>query len=133
MVRRNHAHNIRSACRRGPVYLGLSEKALEQHRILPVKDDHPDVRYLVGVGYPWLDTEVKIVNPDTLRLCDEDEVGEIWVSGSVVTAGYWDKKGETEQTFSAHINNDTSRSYLRTGDLGFIYKGELYISAGLKI
>ena len=117
---------------RGPVYLGLSGKALEQHQILPVKEDDPDARYLVGVGYPWLDTEVKIVNPDTLQLCTENEVGEIWVSGSVVTAGYWNKKEETEKIFSANINKDTSRNYLRTGDLGFFHKGELYISGRLK-
>jgi acyl-CoA synthetase (AMP-forming)/AMP-acid ligase II len=117
---------------RGPVYLGLSEKALEQHLVVPVKDDDPDVRYLVGVGYPWLDTEVQIVNPDTMLLCADNEVGEIWVSGSVVTAGYWNKKEETQKTFSAHINKDTSRNYLRTGDLGFFNKGELYISGRLK-
>jgi acyl-CoA synthetase (AMP-forming)/AMP-acid ligase II len=117
---------------RGPVYVVLSGKALEHNRIVPVKDNDPDAKYLVGVGYPWLDTKVKIVNPDTLQLCIENEVGEIWVSGSVVTAGYWDKKDQTEKTFSAHINDDTSVSYLRTGDLGFFHKGELYISGRLK-
>jgi acyl-CoA synthetase (AMP-forming)/AMP-acid ligase II/acyl carrier protein len=117
---------------RGPIYLGLSGNSLELNRIVPVKDDDLDTRYLVGVGYPWLDTEVKIVNPDTLMLCNDDEVGEIWVSGSVVTAGYWNNKDVTRKTFSAHINNDNSRTYLRTGDLGFFYKGELYISGRLK-
>ena len=117
---------------RGPVYLGISGNALEQNRVIPVPDSEPDVRYLVGIGYPWLDTKVKIVNPETLLLCQDHEVGEIWVSGSVVTAGYWNKKEETEKTFSAHINDDVSISYLRTGDLGFFHEGELYISGRLK-
>jgi acyl-CoA synthetase (AMP-forming)/AMP-acid ligase II len=117
---------------RGPVYLGLSGSTMEQNRIVPVPDDDPDVRYLVGVGYPWLDTEVKIVNPDTSALCREDEIGEIWVSGSVVTAGYWNKTEETEKTFFAQIQNGTSHNYLRTGDLGFFQQSELYISGRLK-
>jgi len=117
---------------RGPVYLGISGNAMEQNRIIPVSDSEPDVRYLVGVGYPWLDTNVRIVNPETLLLCQDDEVGEIWVSGSVVTAGYWNKTEETEKTFSAHIKDDPACNYLRTGDLGFFHQGELYISGRLK-
>jgi acyl-CoA synthetase (AMP-forming)/AMP-acid ligase II len=120
------------AAGRGAVYLSLSGNALEQNRIVPVSDQAQDARYLVGVGYPWLDTTVKIVNPDTFLLCRDDEVGEIWVSGSVVTAGYWNKPEETGKTFSARIKNDTEGSYLRTGDLGFFQQGELYISGRLK-
>jgi len=117
---------------RGPVYLGISAGDLEQNIITPVPGHHPDVRFLVGVGYPWLDTMVKLVNPETLHLCREDEVGEIWVSGSIVTAGYWDKPEETERTFSAHIKDDPSGNYLRTGDLGFFHQGELFVSGRLK-
>ncbi len=121
-----------SAIGRGPIYLGVSGNALEQNRIVPVSDKNPDVKYLTGVGYPWIDTAIRIVNPETFLLCRQDEVGEIWVSGSIVTAGYWNKKEETEKTFSARIKDDPSVSYLRTGDLGFFHEGELYISGRLK-
>lgn len=117
---------------RGPEYLCLSGDALEQNRIQKATDSDADARYLVGVGYPWLDTAVKIVNPDTFYPCGSEEVGEIWVSGSIVTTGYWDKEEETVKTFQAQIMGDSSVSYLRTGDLGFFNEGELYITGRLK-
>ena len=117
---------------RGPVYLSVSGNALEQNRVFPVSVKEPDARYLVGVGFPWIDTSVEIVNPDTMLPCSDDEVGEIWVSGSIVTAGYWKKIKETEETFSAQIKNGSEVKYLRTGDLGFFHKGELYITGRLK-
>ncbi|MBK9358134.1 MAG: AMP-binding protein [Bacteroidales bacterium] len=117
---------------RGPVYLCISANALEQNKVQKASENDQDARYLVGVGYPWLDTEVKIVNPETLILCNDDEVGEIWVSGSIVTAGYWNKVTETKESFAATIGGDLSVKYLRTGDLGFFDQGELYITGRLK-
>jgi acyl-CoA synthetase (AMP-forming)/AMP-acid ligase II len=117
---------------RGPVYLCISGDALEQNRIQKATDQDPDARYLVGVGFPWLDTDVKIVNPDTFSLCKADEVGEIWVSGSIVTAGYWNKETETVESYAANIDGDLSKKYFRTGDLGFFDQGELYITGRLK-
>ncbi len=117
---------------RGPVYLCISGDLLEQNRIKKVTENDSDARYLVGVGYPWLDTEVKIVNPETLSLCKDDEVGEIWVSGSIVTAGYWNKEAETRESYEASIDGDLSIKYFRTGDLGFFDQGELYITGRLK-
>ena len=117
---------------RGAIYLGLSGPALEQDKILPIPGQDPDARFLVGVGYPWIDTTVRIVHPDTGKPCREDEVGEIWVSGSIVTVGYWNKPEETEKTFRAYIQDDPSVRFLRTGDLGFVHQGELYISGRLK-
>lgn len=117
---------------RGPEYLCISGNLLEQNRILKVKEDAADARFLVGVGFNWLDTDVKIVNPDTLALCNNDEVGEIWVSGSIVTAGYWNNEVVTEATFKARIKGGTTKEYLRTGDLGFFDHDELYITGRLK-
>lgn len=117
---------------RGPVYLGICGSDLEEHKITPKHEGETDLRYLVGVGYTWIDTNVKIVNPDTQMLCNKDEVGEIWVSGSIVTAGYWNKPEETEHSFAATILDDPGIRYFRTGDLGFFHQGELYISGRLK-
>ncbi|KAF0199412.1 MAG: acyl-CoA synthetase [Bacteroidetes bacterium] len=117
---------------RGPVYLCVSADALAMNRIKKAAETDHDARFLVGVGHPWLDTEVKIVNPETLDLCNDDEVGEIWVSGSIVTAGYWNKEAETRESFAATIGGDLSVKYLRTGDLGFFDQGELYITGRLK-
>jgi acyl-CoA synthetase (AMP-forming)/AMP-acid ligase II len=121
---------------RGPVYLNVSASALEMNKIVPVIENEHDSRFLAGVGYNWIDTDVKIVNPDTLELTKQDEVGEIWISGSIVTAGYWNKEEVTLNTFHARIKdnsgNEGHRNYLRTGDLGFFHNGELYITGRLK-
>ncbi|NTV84959.1 MAG: AMP-binding protein, partial [Bacteroidales bacterium] len=117
---------------RGPVYLGISASDLELNKITTVPGHDPDCRYLTGVGYPWIDTDVKIVDPETQNLCRENEVGEIWVSGSIVTAGYWNKPEVNEHTYAALINGHSDQKYFRTGDLGFFHQGELYISGRLK-
>ena len=117
---------------RGPVSICVSGNALEQHRVEAVADDAPDARYLVGVGRPWIDTKVHIVNPDGLTLCPDDEVGEVWVNGSIVTAGYWNNPELTESTYHAQLKTKPGVNYLRTGDLGFLHQGELYITGRLK-
>lgn len=116
---------------RGPIYLGVSGSKLELNRVAKIQPDDPDARFLVGVGKPWIDTLVKIVNPDTLEISKTDEVGEIWVSGSIVTAGYWNNKVITEQTYAARLSGDEN-VYLRTGDLGFFHEDELFITGRLK-
>jgi acyl-CoA synthetase (AMP-forming)/AMP-acid ligase II len=115
-----------------PVYLGVSAAALERHRVKIADDGGEGVKYLVGVGHPWMDTSVRIVDPVDLTECGPDVVGEIWVSGSSVTKGYFNKLQETRESYSARLANDQGPFYLRTGDLGFFHKGELFISGRLK-
>lgn len=117
---------------RGPVYLGISAGQFEKDKVVTVKNDDPDVKFLVGVGYPWIDTRILIVDPNTHKRCPSDRIGEIWVEGSIVTAGYWQKPEESGLIFSAEINGEPGVKYLRTGDLGFIHENELYISGRLK-
>ncbi len=62
----------------------------------------------------------------------EDEIGEIWVSGSIVAQGYWNKPKDTEETFQAFTRDTGEGPFLRTGDLGFFYQGELYVTGRLK-
>lgn len=116
---------------RGPVYLNISASDLEKNNIIVQKDGIPGSRYMVGVGYPWIDTIVKIVDPDKLEELPENKVGEIWVSGSIVTQGYWKNKKVTDETFHADLKGG-DRQYMRTGDLGFFNNGELYITGRLK-
>ncbi len=91
-------------------------------------DEESEGRWLVGCGVP-LDQQVRIVNPDTRHPCPDLEVGEVWVSGSSVAQGYWGNPEATRETFQATIVDDpNSTVYLRTGDLGFLNEGELYIT-----
>ncbi|HEU4768750.1 MAG TPA: condensation domain-containing protein, partial [Pyrinomonadaceae bacterium] len=70
------------------------------------------------------------MNPESMEVCEPDEVGEVWVSGPGVAAGYWNRPDETETTFNARLQN--RGRFLRTGDLGFVRDGELFITGRLK-
>ncbi|MCB5294959.1 MAG: AMP-binding protein [Candidatus Cloacimonetes bacterium] len=117
---------------RGPLSLCLSASALEQNQVVAAHPEDADARYLVGIGHPWIDTEVQIVHPETTLPCEDDEVGEIWVHGSIVTRGYWKKPELNAEMFEAQIKNQPGKNWLRTGDLGFIHQGEVYITGRLK-
>lgn len=75
--------------------------------------------------------DVRIARPGTDEVCTEGEVGEVFVSGPSVGRGYWNRKEESEITFHARIPG-LNRDYLRTGDLGLIWRDELYIVGRLK-
>jgi acyl-CoA synthetase (AMP-forming)/AMP-acid ligase II/acyl carrier protein len=117
---------------RGPVYLCVSGNALEKNKVEQVAAEQPDARYLTGVGFPWLDTRVRIINPETLVQCNNEEVGEVWVTGSSVTYGYWNNPDITKAVFQSELNDEPQINWLRTGDLGFFNNGELYITGRLK-
>jgi fatty acid CoA ligase FadD21 len=79
---------------------------------------------------------VQIVDVETSRQCPHDVVGEIWVHGDNVAAGYWSRPPEEQQCFGATLVNPSpgmpDRPWLRTGDLGFISNGELFIVGRIK-
>jgi acyl-CoA synthetase (AMP-forming)/AMP-acid ligase II len=88
-------------------------------------------RPIAGVGRPGLATGVTIVDPDRRQPCGDGEVGEIWVSGPAVAQGYWNRPDETGETFRAELGSGQG-PFLRTGDLGFVAAGELYVTGRLK-
>jgi acyl-CoA synthetase (AMP-forming)/AMP-acid ligase II len=106
--------------------------ALEQNRVVEVSDQKHNVRTLVGCGRAILDTSIVIVNSETLRACPPDGVGEIWVSGPSMTAGYWNKPEESERICRAFLSDTGEGPFLRTGDLGFLRDGELFVTGRLK-
>ena len=75
---------------------------------------------------------MRIVAPGTLRPCATGQIGEIWIAGEHVTQGYWHRPEATEATFGATCDGEPERRYLRTGDLGGICGGELYVVGRLK-
>ncbi|HXC43858.1 MAG TPA: amino acid adenylation domain-containing protein, partial [Candidatus Dormibacteraeota bacterium] len=89
-------------------------------------------KLLVACGRPSVEQAVRIVSPDSLRPCSSEEVGEIWVQGLSVAQGYWRKAAETEETFHARIPETNEGPFLRTGDLGFLKDGHLFITGRLK-
>ncbi|MEU8899316.1 fatty acyl-AMP ligase [Nocardia sp. NPDC048505] len=73
-----------------------------------------------------------IVDPVTLRRADPGRVGELWLHGPSVTTGYWNKAEESAHTFAAEIAGENGTTYLRTGDLGFLVEGNLFLCGRLK-
>jgi acyl-CoA synthetase (AMP-forming)/AMP-acid ligase II len=86
----------------------------------------------VGSGQTGTPQRVVVVSPEILIECAPDEVGEIWVSSKSVALGYWNRPDETAHTFGAHLSDTGEGPFLRTGDLGFINDGELFITGRLK-
>ncbi len=114
-----------------PVIRSFDAQSLENHQVVDALPDEEGARALVGCGGTLLDQEILIVNPDTMTRCAPDEVGEVWVAGPSVAQGYWKRPDDTEHTFRAHLSDGTG-PYLRTGDLGFMQAGELFITGRLK-
>jgi long-chain fatty acid adenylyltransferase FadD28 len=90
---------------------------------------------LVSYGAPFSPV-VRIVDRETRTECPAGTIGEIWVYGDNVTVGYWRKPQETERTFNAKLVAPSPGTpegpWLRTGDLGFISEGELFIMGRIK-
>lgn len=84
---------------------------------------------LVGSGRVLPGFDVRIVHPATSSLCAPDEVGEIWVAGPSVGQGYWNQPEATLERFAGTVNGSgTGQKFLRTGDLGFLKDGELFVT-----
>ncbi|MEM7353374.1 MAG: condensation domain-containing protein, partial [Acidobacteriota bacterium] len=117
-------------------------EALDRHRVetgpTSVGDESSDgasatERRLVSSGRAWPGHEIAIVDPETLELAAPDAVGEIWVTGPSIAQGYWRRQEQTARDFHGSIAGEAAGTvYLRTGDLGFLDCGELYVTGRIK-
>ncbi len=126
-----------------PIVQKLKRFALEQNRVVTARNEE-DVFTIVGCGQNLPDQQIVIVDPESFKECRSNEIGEIWVSGPSVADGYWNRPLETKQTFQAYLADDSDDDnnvgkvrqslgpFLRTGDLGFLQNGELFITGRLK-
>jgi acyl-CoA synthetase (AMP-forming)/AMP-acid ligase II len=115
-----------------PVFIHLEIAALEKHRVVEKSAPRSGTRTYVSCGRPMGDTRVEIVNPETRTRCVPNAIGEIWVFDPSIARGYWKRPEETRDTFQAYLADVGEGFFLRTGDLGFIKDGELYITGRLK-
>lgn len=111
-------------------YLEVSSLALQKNEIK--LDDHPENNIkLISAGVMF--QNIKVVNPQTFESCADKVIGEIWISSDSVCAGYWNKPEASKDSFQCSIKGDANGlRYYRSGDLGFIYKNQLYIVGRLK-
>ncbi len=122
--------------RQGPVVRRFVRNGLEQGRATDA-DDAGSGTLLVSSGRADHGQDVRIVDPETSAERADGTVGEVWVSGPSVAAGYWRRPALSEETFCARVagpdgDRGDERGYLRTGDAGFLLDGELFISGRLK-
>ncbi len=116
-----------------PRALWLSATALADRRVVAADPADPDATSVVSCGPADGLTEVTIVDPGTRTRRPDETIGEIWLSGTCTARGYWQRPAETAETFEATIaGGDPELRYLRTGDLGFIQAGELFVAGRLK-
>jgi 8-amino-7-oxononanoate synthase/acyl carrier protein len=88
-------------------------------------------RELVGSGGILPGEQVLIVDPESNEVLGPDAIGEIWVSSPSVGQGYWQREEQTIETFHAHTSEGDG-PFLRTGDLGFMCEGQLFVAGRLK-
>jgi acyl-CoA synthetase (AMP-forming)/AMP-acid ligase II/acyl carrier protein len=115
-----------------PTVKRFKSAALTQNQALLATESDRDHRELVSCGRAWLDTKVKIVDPESCIPCRNDEVGEIWLAGASVAQGYWQKIEASRRDFQAYLADRGESQFLRTGDLGFLHDGELFITGRIK-
>jgi len=107
------------------------DTGLTENRVEPVQNDAPHARRLVACGSPVGDLRVVIVDPHSRAEGAPGRVGELWVAGASVGQGYWHKPGQTRRSFDARLSDTGGGPFLRTGDLGFMREGQLYVTGRL--
>ncbi len=113
-----------------PVVQHFRLDALTRGQVVGALDPTQSVA-LVGCGSRSIETQVRIVDPQTGQVCPPDVVGEVWVSSPSVGLGYWNRQLESAETFEATLEGEPFK-FLRTGDAGFVRHGELFLAGRIK-
>ncbi len=115
-----------------PTVLVVNRQALSAHRVAVACGEPEEMtQRLVGCGQAMPDHTLLLIDPATNAVCGSDEVGEILIQGPSVASGYWNRAVETAELFAASVPGHEGH-FLRTGDLGFLHEGELYVTGRLK-
>lgn len=105
--------------------------ARRQGRV-PEREDPPTAERFVSCGRAAADQRVVIADPVTRQHCAPGQVGEIWLAGPSVAQSYWSRPELSQQVFQGRLTDTGDGPFLRTGDLGFVRDGELYVTGRLK-
>jgi acyl-CoA synthetase (AMP-forming)/AMP-acid ligase II len=117
----------------GPSVRRLRPEPLEEGRAEETAEAESGGQELVGCGRAWLGQRLEVVDADTAKPVEPGRVGEIWIAGPSVAQGYWGNAAATESDFRARLAGEPEAGpFLRTGDLGFLLGGELFVTGRLK-
>jgi acyl-CoA synthetase (AMP-forming)/AMP-acid ligase II len=115
-----------------PRTMAIRREAAENGRVELAADGDADAATFVSCGRSIAGQTITIVDPETLRRCPEGVIGEIWIRGPSVAKGYWNKPEETREVFGAYLGDGGEGPFLRTGDLGFLDREELFVTGRRK-
>lgn len=116
----------------GPVVRAVKSDALTQNQIECSENTGVENKTLVSSGQGLMGQKIVVVNPESCIECKPGQIGEIWISGPSVASGYWRQAEETEKNFRAYLADKNEGPFLRTGDLGALLEGELFITGRRK-
>ncbi|KAF0693317.1 hypothetical protein As57867_015648, partial [Aphanomyces stellatus] len=116
-----------------PTILNVQKKLLEKNTVELATLDQPteETTLIVSCGTLAPTFEVVVVEPVTSKVLNENEVGELWIQSPSVAKGYWNRDQLNKEVFEATIESRDG-VWLRSGDMGFLSRGELYITGRLK-
>ena len=128
------AENTLGVTLRGRQTLAVNKRALQDNvvRVEKALPENNNQTPLVSSGQPIAESVVRIVDPQTKQDLGEGRIGEVWVDGPSKAGGYWHRPELSSEVFAARIAGDDEHTYLRTGDLGFLYEGELFVCGRTK-
>ena len=112
--------------------VNVQREALERGRVEPVSSEDSRARLLVASGAVPEDQQLVVVDPLTGKRIEPGRVGELWIRSESVASGYWGRPKETEETFGGTLEEEPGARFLRTGDLGFVEGGALYVTGRSK-
>lgn len=125
-----------------PKIVNVDRDELNNHRFVEVSEDSPKAVAQASAGKVGVAEWAVIVDADTATELPDGQIGEIWISGQNMGTGYWGKEAETQETFRNILKSRTSPSHaegadddsfwVRTGDYGAFYEGDLYITGRVK-
>ena len=119
---------------RPPFFLPVRSTALKQDIVIPLSDpdQNSDIQWVASNGKPAIDTRILIADPETKKIQPSYKVGEIWVSGNSITMGYYGNPVATAEVYRVSLADQGNPVWFRTGDMGFLYNDELFITGRLK-
>ena len=130
---------VSGGCKTTPPTVHSINAAEQRQSEIPLVAESGEERHQtwVSCGRSQLGQQIAIVDPVSCRPCEENQVGEVWLAGDSIAQGYWNRSDETAQTFQAILSPQTkngtlAKTFLRTGDLGFLHQQELYITGRIK-
>jgi fatty acid CoA ligase FadD32 len=125
-----------------PKIVNVDRDELNKFRFVEVAEDSPRAVAQASAGKVGVAEWAAIVDADSASELPDGQIGEIWISGQNMGTGYWGKEEETRETFHNILKSRTEPSHaegatddatwVRTGDYGAFYDGDLYITGRVK-